>query len=142
VACGFCLDGVGKKVLTLRGKKIIKKMTKNGSYYAKLQALGRSISAGAARIERLPPTAEQGRIVAGHRTVEATLLIGLRERRAETTTPVDGRKVARAQEKVLERYAVTHYRVAKNMDYVSLVECKLETGRTHQIRAHLEHIGR
>jgi 23S rRNA pseudouridine1911/1915/1917 synthase len=39
------------------------------------------------------------------------------------------------------KHAVTHYRVAKNMGYVSLVECKLETGRTHQIRAHLEHIG-
>lgn len=37
--------------------------------------------------------------------------------------------------------AVTHYRVLERFGYVSLVECKLETGRTHQIRAHFQHIG-
>ena len=37
--------------------------------------------------------------------------------------------------------AVTHYRVIEHLGYVSLVECKLETGRTHQIRAHFKHIG-
>lgn len=37
--------------------------------------------------------------------------------------------------------AVTHYRVLERLGYVSLVECKLETGRTHQIRAHFKHIG-
>lgn len=37
--------------------------------------------------------------------------------------------------------AVTHYRVIENFDYVSLVECVLETGRTHQIRVHMKHIG-
>ena len=37
--------------------------------------------------------------------------------------------------------AVTHYRVLERFGYVSLVECKLETGRTHQIRAHMKHIG-
>jgi len=37
--------------------------------------------------------------------------------------------------------AVTHYRVLDNIGYVSLVECRLETGRTHQIRAHMKHIG-
>lgn len=36
--------------------------------------------------------------------------------------------------------AVTHYRVLENIGYVSVVECKLETGRTHQIRVHLSHI--
>ena len=36
--------------------------------------------------------------------------------------------------------AVTHYQVIENFRYTSLVECKLETGRTHQIRAHFEHI--
>jgi len=36
--------------------------------------------------------------------------------------------------------AVTHYRVIEDLGYVSLVECKLETGRTHQIRAHFQYI--
>lgn len=37
--------------------------------------------------------------------------------------------------------AITHYRVLKRFHYVSLVECTLETGRTHQIRTHMQHIG-
>lgn len=37
--------------------------------------------------------------------------------------------------------AVTHYRVIERYGYVTLVECILETGRTHQIRAHMKHIG-
>ena len=37
--------------------------------------------------------------------------------------------------------AVTHYRVIARYGYVTLVECQLETGRTHQIRAHMKHIG-
>lgn len=36
--------------------------------------------------------------------------------------------------------AVTHYRVLRNMSYVSLLECRLETGRTHQIRVHMKYI--
>jgi 23S rRNA pseudouridine1911/1915/1917 synthase len=36
--------------------------------------------------------------------------------------------------------AVTHYRVLEKLGYVSLVECRLETGRTHQIRVHMEYI--
>ena len=39
------------------------------------------------------------------------------------------------------KHAVTHYRVLESFNYVSLVECRLETGRTHQIRAHFKHIG-
>lgn len=39
------------------------------------------------------------------------------------------------------RHAITHYRLLQDLRYVSLVECKLETGRTHQIRAHMKHIG-
>ncbi|HEX5169654.1 MAG TPA: RluA family pseudouridine synthase [Cyclobacteriaceae bacterium] len=39
------------------------------------------------------------------------------------------------------RRAITHYRLLRDFRYVSLVECKLETGRTHQIRAHMKHIG-
>ncbi len=37
--------------------------------------------------------------------------------------------------------AVTHYRVLERLGYVNLVECSLETGRTHQIRVHFRHIG-
>lgn len=37
--------------------------------------------------------------------------------------------------------AVTHYKVIERMGYVTLVSCRLETGRTHQIRVHMKHIG-
>lgn len=39
------------------------------------------------------------------------------------------------------KHAVTHYKVIRDLGYISLIECKLETGRTHQIRAHMQHIG-
>lgn len=39
------------------------------------------------------------------------------------------------------KHAVTHYRVLENLGYVSVVRCRLETGRTHQIRVHMKHIG-
>ena len=37
--------------------------------------------------------------------------------------------------------AVTHYRVLERFGYVTLIECRLDTGRTHQIRVHMKHIG-
>ena len=39
------------------------------------------------------------------------------------------------------KHAITHYEVIEDMYYVSLVKCKLETGRTHQIRVHMKYIG-
>jgi 23S rRNA pseudouridine1911/1915/1917 synthase len=39
------------------------------------------------------------------------------------------------------KHAVTHYRVVERLGYISVLECRLETGRTHQIRVHLEHRG-
>lgn len=37
--------------------------------------------------------------------------------------------------------AVTHYKVIERFNYVTLIECRLETGRTHQIRVHMQHVG-
>lgn len=39
------------------------------------------------------------------------------------------------------KWAVTHYKVLERLYYVSLIQCKLETGRTHQIRVHMESLG-
>ena len=39
------------------------------------------------------------------------------------------------------KHAVTHYKVLKRYGYTTLIECKLETGRTHQIRVHFKHLG-
>lgn len=39
------------------------------------------------------------------------------------------------------KHAVTHYKVLEELGYITLVECKLETGRTHQIRVHFQYIG-
>jgi len=39
------------------------------------------------------------------------------------------------------KWAVTHYKVLERFGYVTLVTCRLETGRTHQIRVHMKHIG-
>ncbi|MGQ1927948.1 RluA family pseudouridine synthase [Ornithobacterium rhinotracheale] len=39
------------------------------------------------------------------------------------------------------KHAVTHFKVLERLGYITVVQCKLETGRTHQIRAHMKHIG-
>lgn len=39
------------------------------------------------------------------------------------------------------KHAITHWKVLKSLRYVSLVQCNLETGRTHQIRAHMRYLG-
>jgi len=44
-------------------------------------------------------------------------------------------------ENPIAKHAITHYKVLERFGYTSLVECRLETGRTHQIRVHMKHIG-
>lgn len=66
-------------------------------------------------------------------TIIGALARDLRDRMQFTVFP-DG-------ENPLAKHAVTHYRVLERLGYVTLVECRLETGRTHQIRVHMKHIG-
>lgn len=53
----------------------------------------------------------------------------------------DRRVVAPYADETKGKRAITHYQVVQPLQYVSLVKCNLETGRTHQIRAHMQHIG-
>lgn len=70
------------------------------------------------------PNPEQG-------TINVNVGRSLKDRRVTTAFP----------EGDMGRRAVTHYKMLKSLRYVSLVECKLETGRTHQIRAHMKYLG-
>jgi 23S rRNA pseudouridine1911/1915/1917 synthase len=45
------------------------------------------------------------------------------------------------QDETKGKSAITHYEILERLYYVTLIKCKLETGRTHQIRVHLKHIG-
>ena len=53
----------------------------------------------------------------------------------------DRRVMAVYDDPEVGKHAVTHWQVLERFGYVTLVECVLETGRTHQIRAHMKHIG-
>ena len=55
--------------------------------------------------------------------------------------PKDRMQMAVMADVTQGKHAVTHYRVLERLGYVTLVECVLETGRTHQIRVHMRHIG-
>lgn len=64
-------------------------------------------------------------------TIEVNLGRSLKDRRITAAFPEDD----------MGRHAVTHFTTLKNLRYVSLVQCNLETGRTHQIRAHMKYLG-
>lgn len=64
-------------------------------------------------------------------TIDVNLGRSLKDRRVTTAFP----------EGDYGRTAITHYKVLKRLRYVSLVQCNLETGRTHQIRAHMKYLG-
>jgi 23S rRNA pseudouridine1911/1915/1917 synthase len=64
-------------------------------------------------------------------TIDVNVGRSLKDRRVTTAFP-DGD---------MGRRAITHYKLLKSLRYVSLIECKLETGRTHQIRAHMRFLG-
>jgi 23S rRNA pseudouridine1911/1915/1917 synthase len=54
--------------------------------------------------------------------------------------PNDRKKMTVFEDEEAGKHAVTHYRVLEKFDYINLVECRLETGRTHQIRVHFQYI--
>ena len=58
-----------------------------------------------------------------------------------TRNPRNRLQMCVSPDDAIGKHAVTHYRVLERLSYVSLVECNLETGRTHQIRVHMKHIG-
>lgn len=55
--------------------------------------------------------------------------------------PKDRMQMAAFTDENIGKHAITHYKALERFCYVTLVECRLETGRTHQIRVHMKHIG-
>lgn len=73
-----------------------------------------------------------GNLVEEEGRIEGNITRDPRNRLRMTVAPPDSE---------IGKPAVTHYRVLERYGYTTLVECILETGRTHQIRAHMKHIG-
>ena len=58
-----------------------------------------------------------------------------------TRNPKDRLQMTVSFDPEVGKHAVTHYTVLERFGYTSVVECRLETGRTHQIRVHMKHLG-
>lgn len=82
-------------------------------------------------IERTYHALVWGELEPTNGTIDVNVGRSLKDRRVTTAFP----------EGDMGRRAITHYKLLQSLRYVSLVECKLETGRTHQIRAHMRYIG-
>lgn len=72
-----------------------------------------------------------GNVVADSGTIEGNLARHLKDRM----------QMAVFDDPEIGKPAITHYKVLERFGYVTLISCQLETGRTHQIRAHMKHIG-
>jgi 23S rRNA pseudouridine1911/1915/1917 synthase len=82
-------------------------------------------------IERTYYALVWGEPVAATGTVDIQIGRSTKDRRIMTTVP----------HAVMGKRAITHYQAIKKLRYVSLLKCNLETGRTHQIRAHMQYLG-
>lgn len=56
-------------------------------------------------------------------------------------SPKDRRVMTTFKDEYMGKRAITHYQIVQKLRYVSLLQCTLETGRTHQIRTHLQYLG-
>ncbi len=67
----------------------------------------------------------------------------IKEERGTIDAPLGRSKKDRKKQAVVEdgRHAVTHFKVLERFQHYTLVSCRLETGRTHQIRVHMKYIG-
>ena len=67
----------------------------------------------------------------------------IKEERGTIDAPLGRSKKERKKQAVVEdgRHAVTHFKVLERFQHYTLVSCRLETGRTHQIRVHMKYIG-
>lgn len=143
--CGTSLSGVGG----VARPGIVHRLDKDTSgllVAAKNDRAHQGLAAAFAAhdIERIYDAIVVGAPRPGVGTIDAPLARAAVERKKMTVVPEDSTRPD-------ARHAVTHYRVVeafgreraklKGDALASLVECRLETGRTHQIRAHLSHIG-